>query len=234
MKAKQVYEFIQKKSLKNNIKIGLEYKKEKEIKEWLNKNLINNKSNFEVNNSTLIYYGDFKLKYNHNTYNFKPEQKIIMDYPFDKLIVHGNFACSFNNIINLPNNLEIKKSLFIFDSNIEKLPKNLKVGKNYELSSTKITEFLITEVFGDISFEYSDIQLITDNLIVHGSLDISNTKIEKLPNNLKIGNYLAIDHSIITELPNDLEVNGPIYVSENMYDLFIDTKFGSKIEILEN
>ena len=104
MKAKQVYEFIQKKSLKNSIKdnIGVKYKIKQKIRNWITTYFEDNykegKDYKIINNTDLSVYFDIFIDKSHN--NKHPFEK---PTPFNNFTIEG--YCYFNNVdkIYLPN-----------------------------------------------------------------------------------------------------------------------------------
>ena len=97
--------------------------------------------------------------------------KLILDD--DELVIHGN--------------------LYLWDTDVIKLPNNLQVDGYLDLENTQIKELPI-------------------NLQVVGSLNLQGTQIKKLPNNLKVGVYLNLQGTQIKELPENLQVVGSLYL----------------------
>jgi len=86
-----------------------------------------------------------------------------------------------------------KGDLDLWETPIEKLPDNLKVGGGLNLINTPIKE-------------------LPDNLQVGGGLYLINTPIKKLPDNLKVGGSLYLRNTPIKELPDNLQVGGNLYL----------------------
>jgi len=130
----------------------------------------------------------------HNIYNLQPG--FIIEDTLDlrgttieklpkNLTIDGHLVLTGVKTINeLPENLTITKELYIKNTNIKFLPKNLKV-EELNLPGTYITE-------------------LPENLEVE-YLDLTGTNIEFLPKNLKV-KFLNLYGSKITELPENLEV----------------------------
>jgi len=117
------------------------------------------------------------------------------DYYFKDgwLIIDRDFDLWWDNIITeLPDNLKVGGSLYLYNTPITKLPDNLKVGGNLNLYDTEITK-------------------LPDNLKVGGYLDLRYTPITELPDNLEVGEDLDIQNTPITKLPDNLKVGGRIY-----------------------
>ena len=118
--------------------------------------------------------------------------KLILDD--NKSVIHGDlYLCGNADVIKLPDNLQVRGSIYLLDIQIEELPDNLKVDGYLDLQGTQIKELPI-------------------NLQVHGSLNLQGTQIKKLPNNLKVGGYLDLENTQIKELPINLQVVGSLYL----------------------
>ena len=99
------------------------------------------------------------------------------DYYFKDgwLIIDRDLNLSHTNIIiKLPDNLKVNWNLNLSYTNISKLPDNLNVGRSLVLRDTLISK-------------------LPDNLKVGGSLNIINTIIKKIPDNLKVGGKIFKD-----------------------------------------
>jgi len=132
-------------------------------------------------------------------------------------------------ITKLPDNLTVNGTLYIPETNITKLPKNLKVRSLvatyaplkslpedieflYELPSLYlnntnvigIPKSFTKYVFNRISLRsVSSFKFLPDNLEVIDALELFRTGIEKLPNGLKVGS-LDIEGTNVSEIPNDI------------------------------
>ncbi len=89
-------------------------------------------------------------------------------------------------------NITVKKSLYLRDTQITKLPDNLTIGGWLHLQGTLLTK-------------------LPENLTVGGSLDLMGTSISELPDNLTIGGWLDLRDTSITKLPDSLSVGGEIH-----------------------
>jgi hypothetical protein len=58
---------------------------------------------------------------------------------FKDLEIRGNFDCSENPLVSLPEGLSVKDNLKLFDTKITSLPKGLIVGGSLYLGNTLIT-----------------------------------------------------------------------------------------------
>ena len=113
----------------------------------------------------------------------------------DNLYIKGSLYCTGNNLIReLPNGLVIEDSLFFMHSNLEKVPNDIKVGKDIKLIVNNITE-------------------LPDNLVVNGNLEIDYNPINKLPNGLIIKGDLYCVETDLKELPDDLVVSGTVFTA---------------------
>ena len=139
MKAKQVYEFIQKKSLKNTIKddIGINKKlkddKLKETIQWLkflNKfkqiDITENDFFISSNNLEIVFIKSLDLSGIHDK-NF---------YLLDNLVINSHYLeISDTSLAKLPNNLKIYGSLYMVNTNINELPNDLFVKNKIWVSA---------------------------------------------------------------------------------------------------
>jgi len=154
MKAKKVYEFVQKKSLKNTIKddIGIKAKYKKDIEEWfkkwlpnwkINENyIINDNLNIEVSNS--IHLGDIKEH---------------LELP-DNLTIYGDLYLDRSNITELPKNLKVYGYLSVDETNLKKWPINLYVKG----------DIYARDLPGD--FEKNDDDIEYDDSLIYNYFDI--------------------------------------------------------------
>lgn len=154
---------------------------------------------------------------------------------FDELIVMQT------PITKLPNELYLKGSLVLNETNLTALPAVLEVGRDMNIGATeyniniinsriKVGESLIWPsapfkswpdgllVFKDIQLKYSQIESLPDNFLVNGDLDISNTKIKELPDNLMVVGNLDISNTAIKHLPPSLKVGGKIFAKKTALD----------------
>src|ERR1035437_5384125 len=99
----------------------------------------------------------------------------------------------FNPQFKIPNNLTVNGNLDLSNTKITSLPDNLTVKGSLYLSNTKITS-------------------LPNNLTVNGTLDLRNTKITSLPNNLTVNGNLYLTNTQITSLPDNLTVKGSLYL----------------------
>ena len=93
----------------------------------------------------------------------------------------GDLNLEGTPITSLPDNLtRVGGSLYLGNTKITNLPKDLTVGGYLGLTNTPITS-------------------LPDNLTVGGSLDLSNTKITSLPENLTVGGYLYLSNTPLSK-----------------------------------
>ena len=122
MKAKKVYEFIQKKSLKNSIKddIGIKVKYKREIEEWFEKWLPNTK--YEIKDDfTIIVDANFRLY-----------AKYDLTYIPNNMIINGWAEIIGTQINELPPNLYIKGNLYLDPIEKIKIPSTVKIDGEIE------------------------------------------------------------------------------------------------------
>ena len=87
-----------------------------------------------------------------------------------------------------------KGDLNLFETPIQSLPDNLRVGGYLFLANTSI-------------------QSLPDNLRVGGSLYLNNTPIQTLPDNLEVGGDLDLFETPIQYLPDNLRVGGSLILT---------------------
>jgi hypothetical protein len=98
-------------------------------------------------------------------------------------------ASRFRSIYKLPENLTITGNLDLSDTPITSLPEGLKVSGNLDLGNTLITS-------------------LPDGLEVGGSLDLSDTPITSLPQGLKVSGDLYLEGSKVNEIPPAAKIGG--------------------------
>ena len=120
----------------------------------------------------------------------------------------------YPNLTSLPDNLEVRGSLFLRNSSIKSLPSNLHVHNNLNLQGADITTLPADiKVGGYLELSLSKIEYLPNNLEIGGSLLLGGTRIDKLPRGLKIGEWLFLASCPIKrvqDLPPDLKVKGKI------------------------
>ena len=115
----------------------------------------------------------------------------------------------YTEISELPDNLVVRGSLFLYGTKITELPDNLTVGGWLDLEMSKITKLPKNLVVGGYLYlDNTPITELPDSLVVGGGLYLRHTKITKLPNNIVVGGYLDLRHTNIVELPANLAVGG--------------------------
>ena len=216
MKAKKVYEFIQKKSLKKSIQndIGIRAKYKKEIEQWFSKYAPD------------INYNIDEEKMETMVHNYLSLNKCECKYIPDGLKIMFNSMVGYAININRSKVIKIGKNLTIFGginaaySNLEEYPENISIKINGHPSNSTLM------------FTHTQIKELPENLIIPISLDISFTPIKELPDNLTIMGNLYIDHTEIKELPRNLKIGNNdemsyIYVSKENLKYFEST-YGHK------
>jgi len=185
MRAKQVYEFVQKKSLRSNLKdqVGIKYKIKKDIIDWFDKYAPDANYNITENLNIIV----------NNSLDL--QNKEIKSIP-NNLYVHGYLFLENNPIAKLPENLTTTWTLNINNTNIEELPP----FPNFNIS-------------GPLYARDGKLKYIPDNFSAKNSLILSNSPISKLPKNLHVGKFLYIAGTNITELPEDLDVGQFVCIS---------------------
>lgn len=98
----------------------------------------------------------------------------------------------------LPEGLDVK-DLNIFDTNIEELPRGIKIR-------------------GSLIAKFSQLSELPDGLTIPGDLDLSHTPIDKLPKKLKVGNELDLMETQVRALPPDLKAKA-IFLDDDWADM---------------
>ncbi len=168
-------------------------------------------------------------------------QKLIAfeSLPKNKRILNGDIRLadfeSDSNIITLPNDLQIKGSLYLGKSSIKSLPENLKITGNLNCSFSKITSLprgLI--VIGDINMAGTDIKSLPDDMQVKGSLNLRASNVTSLSSGLRVGSDLDIRGTPITTLPARLQVGGGLFLTgTSITSLPADLQVGGLISGLD-
>jgi len=180
-------EFIQKKSLRNNIKVGIEYKREKEINYWFKKYLPDVK--YKIFSDFLFIDNDLFL-----------EKTEFTEFPDENILIYGTLDLSDNKIFNkLPNKLLIKGNLELINSKVSKLSQTFYLEGNIDISSSKIKklpenleinnnlEVLLPNYYElEISNSYLE-TFINNKIEINGKIYIRNSDVfkHKIPEHLK-------------------------------------------------
>lgn len=133
----------------------------------------------------------------------------------DDLIVHGNLEAFNCPIRKLPKNLVVCGDLNLSCTLIESLPSDLIVGGNVDLNNTPLKELpdgFIVPGYLDLSF--TAMSKLPENLVVGKMLLLQNTKIKTLAKGMVVGDYINLRKTWVTKLPDDLIVNGRIYAEK--------------------
>ena len=91
-----------------------------------------------------------------------------------------------------------------------------KINKPIPLKVKLVNKLPLTKeeliVKGSLYLSNSKITSLPGNLKVQGSLDLSNTEITSLPDNLKVEGSLYLSNTEIISLPDNLKVKGSLYL----------------------
>jgi hypothetical protein len=144
-----------------------------------------------------------------------------------------NWECildlGYTKITELPDNLNVRGSLYLYNTKITKLPNNLAVGAFLDLEGTCITELPNDlSVGASIDLKDSKITKLPDNLNVRGSLYLMRTPIKLLPNNLNVKDDLVLTSTAISVVPTDLNVGGFLFLGDTKITEIPD-KFSKRI-----
>jgi len=233
MKAKKVYEFVQKKSLKNTTgPIGLKYKLQQNAKQFIDE-IIKCNSEFEykkedfdydIDSNTLYYNGHYSFmnycgKLDYFLFNFKTKKPIY--FVISNLPTFKGFKSNFwntkngmlklisnSNLIDLPKTIYLNSVEIMFSYNINWDNTNLNIIKN-EIERKSIFS---DENKSKITIKYTnlvDFKKLTNNIdYINGDLDLSeNEKLTTLPDKLIVdGNFKLFDDEKLLNLPNPLIV----------------------------
>ena len=133
-----------------------------------------------------------------------------------KLTKHivGNVDLNNDLITALPDNLHITGDLWLIDTPIKTIGKNLSVGGNLLLTNTQITSLPDNLSVGeDLYLNDTPIKTIGKNLSIGGSLNLAGTPITTLPDISRIDRNLLLNDSQITSLPDNLSVGGNLLLT---------------------
>jgi uncharacterized protein (TIGR02996 family) len=116
-------------------------------------------------------------------------------------------------ITALPDNFIVGGDLDLGGTYVRKLPENLTVGGNLNLSWLPITTLPDNlTVNGNLDLGGTYVRNLPENLTVGQSLSLWGTEIIVLPENLTVGGNLNLSWLPITTLPDNLTVNGDLYL----------------------
>lgn len=155
--------------------------------------------------------------------------------------LYGGLDMSGSKITELPKTLKlISKTLDISLSNIERLPKELKIGRSLIASDSNLI-FLEDNLTIDDSLILSNskkIKSLPKGLIVGEYLDISNTFVREIPSDISIEFSLSIKNTPITRIPENLKLKGDLDIRETDIrslpsDIYCDTLICSGTPLYE-
>ena len=98
-------------------------------------------------------------------------------------IVNGDLNIEHSDILDIPESLIIKGSIYARYS--------------------KLKEFRRTVVYGHLDIDYSQITKLPDNLRVDGYLSVEGVQFEEIPKNLEISRGFHIDGSNLEQLSDE-------------------------------
>ena len=156
-------------------------------------------------------------------------------YTYDNLpkVVKGDCDLSNTPIEELPDNMTFGGNLYLYDSNIKKIGKNLVIKRYCDLSNTPIEELPDNvSIGGDLNLYDSKIKKIGKNLVVNGNCNLSHTPIEEIQDNVNIGGNLYLYGSGIKKIGKNLIIKGNCDLSyapiEEIQD---DVSIGSNLDL---
>jgi len=231
MRAKQVYEFIQKKSLRNNIDTGINYKIKSDIEKWFNKWL--NGINYKINdNFEIEVFDDIFILRNGDVGHF----------PFcNKLTVHGNLDIISSNLLSLPKSINIKNTFNVYGNrNLIDFPEIFYIGSTINIERTGINKLPdnMRSVNGSLIIDYTNIEYLPENLsLISGNFSLKYTQITKLPDNLTIKGNLNINYTDIKKLPRGLNIEQKLILNNYIspyHDIPKDLKVNDIIDEIDD
>jgi hypothetical protein len=141
------------------------------------------------------------------------------------LDVHG----CVHALVDLPDVLEVSGSLWLDHDTPDvkhRLPKVIKAGDyvsingsvfegklerveaaSLEISGARVRAGCEFKVRKTLGLRRSEIELLQDNLVLEGNLDLAGAMINELPRGLKVGGLLDLEGTEIQVLPDDIEVS---------------------------
>jgi hypothetical protein len=69
-------------------------------------------------------------------------------------------------------------------------------------------------ISGDLRVNFTNLDLLPENLTIEGDLYAQNSSLERLPKNLKVGGKINLNKTNLSELPENFEVGGSLQLSE--------------------
>ena len=152
--------------------------------------------------------------------DFPEEDDMPTDYSLESLKAmidkSGDLDLSSSDISELPEGLEVPRTLNIEHTDISSLPCSLKIGKGLVANYTKITSLPkeLAHIHGDLALCGCNISNLPDGLTVEGSLFLNGSSLKALPSHLSVGGCLYIEKTSIVALPSDISVEGRIYAKD--------------------
>ena len=135
-----------------------------------------------------------------------------------KYINGGNKGTlNLSNLINvtLPDNFVVNGDLLLVDTEIESLPKGLKVYGTLDASSSSLLEIPEDLLAHTLKLSHTQITEFP-RLRKYYSLNINTTHVSSIPNNTKCHGDLTITYTMIENLPSGLHVEGTLNAAHNM------------------
>jgi len=151
-----------------------------------------------------------KNEYDHRKRDLDLSDSEYLSQLPEGLVVMGILSVDgCKNLKSLPAGLVVFSVLRAFDSGIESLPPDLKVGGGIDLSDTPLREWpnSLKKTRGWVNLNRSKIERLPENFYVGNSLSLVKTPIKSLPNGLYVKSELDLQGTKITHVPDDLVAN---------------------------
>lgn len=133
----------------------------------------------------------------------------------DGLIVPGLLDIQRNEIEKLPAGLKVG-SLNAAGNPLKELPDDLEVKRSLDLGFTQLTSWPenLKTVNGNLRLFYSTLKNLPDDMHIKGNALLSFSNLREIPRNFRVdGNLTVTDSVYIDSIPPDLEVGGYLNVS---------------------
>jgi len=193
------------------------------------------------NNSFYKLFKDYQI-YSANSINM--QNMNLTTFPKSIREYKGVLDLSYNNIKELPKNIEqnchlilnrnkiksipscwkMKSTLEIQHNKIEEIPKIKQSGCDLKLSHNLITSLDdLTEMTGALHLNFNKIKSLPNNFLQKYMLYLDGNLIQEIPKGYYQGNSLYLAHNKLTEIPRNYQYEGRLDVSFNLIQYIHDT-----------
>ena len=144
-----------------------------------------------------------------------PYRKTYYEFPESLVVDEADLPyLAGSDITKIPDNLTVNGDFDLSSSKIEVLPNNLTVNGELDISGTNVKVLPQDLKVESLRIYNTKISELPSNIKKYKTLNISNSQIKSLPNNLTV-KYLTLYNVDIKTLPNKLTVDGFIHASDS-------------------